>query len=102
VASLLQSAETYASVSLAADVDAAVAADANLRLMGFSAWGALICRIVDGATGAGGSNLVFVDLGATETDTRWFGPNGISARDGLSIDWTSGAGFINLHWAIAK
>ena len=89
-----------------ADVDAAVAATAGLRLMGYA------CResagtaaaatfiIVHGATGAGGTAVVPIELGPDESRSDWFGPNGIDVASGLSIDWIAGTIDCDLYWTI--
>ena len=79
---------------ITADVDAAVAAATGLRLMGYacreSAGVAAAFTIVHGATGAGGSSVVPVELAANGSDHEWFGPDGIDVASGISIDWIAG------------
>lgn len=85
----------------AADVDAAVAAAGGLRLMGFaareSAAGAAVATfsIVNGATANGGTVMVPVELLPNESAREWYGPDGIRATDGLSID--VGAGTVDVE-----
>lgn len=85
-----------ANLAVAADVDAAVVAAAGLRLMGFaakeSAGVAAVAtfNIVHGATAAGGTLLVPIELAANESVRDWFGPDGIDAANGISIDWVAG------------
>jgi hypothetical protein len=82
--------------AVVADVDAAVAASAGLRLVGFAAKesaataAAATFNIVHGATGAAGTLLVPVELSANESTRDWFGPDGIAAASGISIDWVAG------------
>lgn len=92
--------------AIAADVDAAVAASPGLRLIGFA------CResaataaaatfiIVHGATAAGGSSVVPVELTANESTREWFGPEGIAVPNGISIDWIAGTADINLFYKV--
>jgi hypothetical protein len=80
-----------------ADADAVVAANANLRLMGYAikeAAGtpaAALAAIVQGATAAAGTDLgAEHDLAANGEAFRWFGPDGLSVPGGLSVDRTTG------------
>lgn len=83
-------------LAVIADADAKVAAAPGLRLIGFackeSAVTAAVAtfNIVHGATAAGGTILVPVELAANESTRDWFGPEGIDASAGLSIDWVVG------------
>ena len=78
-----------------ADVDAAVAATAGLTLVGFAAREAhataavATFRIVHGATGAGGTAIIPVELSANESTSDWF-EDGIAVPSGLSIDHIAG------------
>jgi len=82
--------------AVAADVNAAVAAAAGLRLVGFacreSAAVAAVAtfQIIHGATAAGGTVIIPVELGADGSAREWFGPEGIACPNGLSIDWIAG------------
>lgn len=86
------------STSVTGNVDALVAArGGQLALMGFtcresaSSPGAAAFNIVDGATGAGGAQVVPVELAANSSSERaWFGPDGIKMGDGISIDHVAG------------
>lgn len=83
-------------LAVIADADAKVAAAPGLRLVGFackeSAATAAVAtfNIVRGATAAGGTILVPVKLAASESTREWFGPEGIDAATGISIDWVAG------------
>ena len=89
-----------------ADVDAAVAAATGLRLMGYS------CResagtpavaafdIVNGATGAGGTAIIAVELAANASETKWFGDTGIDASSGISINHSAGTVDVNLFYKV--
>lgn len=82
--------------AVVADVDAAVAAATGLRLVGFackeSAAAAAVAtfNIVHGATAAGGTLVVPVELAANTSAGEWFGPEGIAVPNGISIDWVAG------------
>lgn len=90
--------------NVGADVDAAVAAAAGLRLVGFAcremAGTAAVASfiIVNGATGAGGTAVVPVELAANESRSEWFGPEGIDCANGISIDWIAGAVDVHLFY----
>lgn len=88
-----------------ADVDAKVGAAAGLRLVGFAcretAGAAAKFIIVTGATGVAGTVLVPVNLAANESRDAWYGPEGLTAASGLSIDWVSGAIDIELYYKIS-
>mgnify|MGYP000097148250 CR=1 FL=1 len=95
-------------LAVVADVDAAVAAAAGLRLVGFAAKesaataAAATFNIVSGATAAGGTLLVPVELSANESARGWFGPDGIDAVAGVSIDWVAGAVDVVLFYKIVS
>lgn len=104
---VLVAASVDANAAVAADVDAAVAAATGLRLIGFasreSAATAAVASfvIVHGATAAGGTSVVPVELKADESTREWFGPDGIACPNGISIDWIAGTADINLFYKIA-
>ena len=81
---------------IVADVDAAVAAATGLRLMGYSAKEsaaapAAATGVIDiGATAAGGTPVVNLNFAASGSSSAWFGPDGIDAAAGISIDWITG------------
>lgn len=86
--------------AIVADVDPAVAASAGLRLIG---WNALAIvtgsfRIKNSATGAGGTRLASGGAVAGESIGEWYGPKGLPAPDGLSIDWILGTWDIDLYY----
>ena len=89
--------------AVAADVDAAVAAVAGLRLIGWAAKesdgtpAVATFDIKNAATGAAGAVLVPVELSANESTREWYGPEGIPADDGLSIDHIAGTFDIYLY-----
>ena len=91
------------SLSVAADVDALVAAAVGLRLIGWSCKesdgspAAASFNIKNSATGAAGSLLVPVELTANESAGDWYGPDGIDAQDGLSIDHVAGTFHVVLY-----
>lgn len=91
---------------ISADVDAAVAAQAGLRLMGFAARESAAVAavativIVHGATVAGGSSVVPIELAANASASAWFGPDGIDCASGLSIDVVAGTADVNLFYKV--
>lgn len=95
-------ASTYYNAAVSADVDAAVAAAAGVRLVGFAvretAGAAAVFAIVNGATGAAAGKVFPVNLAANESTSEWLHP-GIACASGISIDWVSGAFAIALHYA---
>lgn len=111
----LQSTDGYAHVvqegvdydingAVTANVDAAVAAATGLRLMGV-AWGesggspgAAKFTVVHGATGAGGDQVLSVDVAADVSDAKWFGPNGIKMPNGISINHSAGTVDVTLFY----
>lgn len=97
-------ASTYYNAAVSADVDAAVAAGAGTRLMGFScretAGAVAVFKIVNGATGAGANKVQVVALAANESTGDWFGPQGIACASGISVDWVSGALEITLNYVV--
>jgi hypothetical protein len=105
-AGLFAPASADVNLAVTADVDAAVAAQAGLRLVGFaareSAGVAAVAtfKIVHGATGAGGTLLVPVELAANASAAEWFGPDGIACASGLSIDWVAGEAEIVLFYKV--
>lgn len=92
--------------AIVADVDAAVAAQAGLRLVGFacreSAATAAVATfiIVHGATGAAGTAVVPVELAADGSTREWFGPDGIACPNGISIDWIAGTVDVHLFYKV--
>lgn len=91
---------------IVADVDAAVAATAGLRLMGYSAKesaaapAATTAIIVHGATGAGGTAVINLNLALSTSQTQWFGPDGIACPNGISIDWLTGRLDVELFYKV--
>lgn len=93
--------DTPASVDVNAnvtgDVEPAVAATAHLVLMGFSARetagtpAVATFRIMHGASVSGGTELVSVELNGNESAREWFGPGGIDASSGITLDHIAGA-----------
>lgn len=83
---------TYAlNAGKSADVDAAVAAAAGLRLMGYAATSAAgaVLAIVHGATGASGDSVIPINIAANGNPSAWF-PEGIPMANGISLDRVSG------------
>ena len=86
--------------AIVADVDAGVPASTNLRLMGWNARATVAgnFKIKNSATGAAGTILATVALALDEHKFAWFGPKGLDASDGLSIDWVVGTHDIELYY----
>lgn len=101
---LNKASSTDINTGITADVDAAVAASAGLRLIGFSAResagtaAAATFQIVNGATGAAAGKVFTVELNGDESRSEWFGPNGIDCANGISIDWIAGTVDVYLHY----
>ena len=101
---LQQVALTELNLAIGADVDAAVAAVAGLRLLGYSVREShgtaaiATLSIVNGATGAAAGKIVFIELAANKSETVWFGPQGIACPLGLSVDWVAGLADLTLHY----
>ena len=92
--------------AIGANVDAAVAANANLRLIGFT-WNetagtpaAAEGAIVNGATGAAAGKVGYFGGAASAGGGQWFGDRGIPCPLGISIDWTSGAINVCIYYKI--
>lgn len=97
-------AQTDVNDNISANVDAAVAAAPNLRLLGFAyreragTPAAAAFRIVHGATVAGGTTLVPVEVAANESGVVWFGEPGLAAANGLSIAVEAGTLDVELFY----
>ncbi len=83
--------------AVTADVDAAVPAHPNLRLIGWAAKeskaSAAVAAfdIVHGATGSGGDAIIPIALNPDETAREWYGPEGgILCPAGISIQHVAG------------
>lgn len=82
--------------AVAADVEPAVAAVRGLRLIGWAAResdgtpAVATFRLMNGADVAGGTLLVPVELAANESAREWYGPEGIDAVNGITIDHIAG------------
>ncbi len=99
-------ADVELNAAVVADVDAAVAADPNLILLGYSvresksAEAVATIVIVNGATGAAAGKLVHIELAASTSETVWLGDRGIHCPLGLSIDWITGEVDISLYYKV--
>lgn len=99
-----QAASADVNAGVTADVEPAVAAATGLRLVGFMARetdgtpDVATGRIMNGATVAGGSEILGFELAANESQFFWFWP-GIAAENGLSIDHIAGTFDIVLYHA---
>lgn len=93
-------AEVDNNVALVADVDLAVPAAPGLRYLGFSckesdAIPAATTFIVLHGDMATGTVLDTVELGLNESAREWYGPEGMNAENGISIDWVVGT--VDVH-----
>ena len=90
--------------AVGADVDAAVAASAGLRLIGWAAretaGAAAHAKIVHGATGAAGTLVVPISLAANSCATGWYGSEGVPMANGISIDWIDGGLDVTLFYRL--
>lgn len=88
-------ARTDFSAAVAATRDAVVPGANNLRFMGYSfresGGAAAQFRIRNSAVGASGAVMRNVVLAANQEIHEWFGPNGILAENGISIERVAGA-----------
>ena len=88
---------------ISTNVDAAVAAVAGLRLMGYaireSAGSEAVATviIVHGATGAAAAKVVPIELAASNSKHEWFG-DGIPMPNGISIDVVAGTVDLTLFY----
>ena len=92
------------SAAIGANIDAAVAARAGLRLTGYSIResdgtpAVAAVEIVNGATGAWGTSIAQIELAASTSETVWFGDSGIDCSYGISLNWTTGTVDINFFY----
>ena len=104
---ILKGSEVDRNAGITADVNAAVAAAGGLRLTGYScresagAAAAATIAIVHGATVAGGTQVVYVELAANGSETVWLGDAGISVDSGISIEVIAGTADVNLFYKVA-
>jgi len=107
-AGLFIPASVSVNAAVVANVDAAVAAQSGLRLMGYSSKesagtpAAATFRIINGATGATNAPVVNVNHALSTSQTQWFGPDGISCPAGLSIDWLTGQVDVELFYKVVN
>lgn len=103
---VLGGALSVTNAAVAADDNATVAANAGLRLLGFSAAesagtpAVAEAKIVNGATGAAAGKVVDIGLVASDSKQAWFGPGGIACPLGISIDHVAGTLDITVHYII--
>lgn len=92
--------------AITADQEATIAAVQGLKLMGFacreSAGTPAVAtfRIMNGATVAAGSVLAPVELSANESRGDWYGPDGVDASNGLTIDVIAGTVDVTLFYKL--
>lgn len=84
------------SAGFTADVDALVAANTGIFLLGLSwresAGSAAVAtfQVVNGATGAATGKVFVAEVAANGSGWAWFGPQGIPCPLGISIDHIAG------------
>lgn len=83
----------------------AVAAQAGLRLLGYSiresaAAAAAASVIIRHGTSTAGAPLAFVELDLDQSVTVWFGPDGLAAAGGIFIDRTAGETHIVIFYKV--
>lgn len=89
--------------ALAADADAAVAAAAGLRIVGYScresagSEAVATFRIMHGATVTGGTVVFNEELAASKSNTEWTWP-GIPCPNGISIDRIAGTVDVDIFY----
>lgn len=97
----------YEAAGVTADDDLAVAANKGLFLLGYSikesAGSPAVAtgNIVHGVDVATGQKVVYVELAANASDTKWFGDTGIYCPAGLTIDHVAGTFDIILYYRVA-
>ncbi len=85
----------YVKAALTADDEAAIAANKNLRLVGWSiresksAAAVATVTIQHGATQAAGTSLYHIELAADKSNEEWLWP-GIPVPNGLTLDHIAG------------
>jgi len=105
---LFVAATAISTAAITANADAVVAAQAGLRLMGYSSKesagtpAAATFRIINGATGATAAPIVNVNHALSTSETAWFGPDGIACTAGLSIDWLTGQVDVVLFYKVVN
>lgn len=97
-------ASVQVNLAIVADVNAAVAAVAGLRLMGYAVreTAAAVANvvIVHGATVGASTYLVPVKLAANESKVHNFGPDGLACPNGISIDWVAGTLDVIIYYKV--
>ncbi len=94
--------------AITADVDAAVGGEIGLVLMGFAAResgssaAVATFRIMRGPTVTEGTVLLPIELSANQSTGDWFGPEGINAEGGLTIDRIAGEFDVTLFYRIVR
>jgi hypothetical protein len=95
--------QVVVSADATADVDLAVAADDQLVIMGYciaetAAVPAVAeVQIINGADGTG-QIVAPVFCAASATHNAWFGPQGIPARDGITIERIAGTTSVSVYY----
>ncbi|MBL4707108.1 MAG: hypothetical protein JKY48_01530 [Flavobacteriales bacterium] len=99
------SASTDSNTSVTSNINNAVSSAGGLSLVGFScaesaASPAAASFVIKHGGVSGGTNIIYVELAASSTDTKYFGDSGIACANGISIDWIAGEYDISLFYKV--
>lgn len=90
---------TYTTIASASGDEAGVAAAHGLRLMGYSvretAAGAATLNLEHG-TANSSPVLAAINLAASASETKWFGPQGLPCSSGIWVERLTGSTQVNL------
>lgn len=98
--------QVFHNAAVAADVDAAVAADANLVLMGYTyaettgSPAIYEFMIVNGPTGATATKVASEGGPASGGGGMWFGDRGIPCPLGISVDFVTGTINLTIYYKV--
>ncbi len=91
---------------ITANQEAIVAATIGLVLMGWNAResdgtpAVATVRVLNGATVAGGTSLLTVELAANQSAGEWYGPGGLDSPNGLSLEVIAGTLDVDIYYKI--
>ena len=101
-AAVLRKAVSTVDCGTGTDDEVAVAATPGLRLMGFSSTedaGAAATLILH-AAGSAASPVFAWSLAASESRSEWFGPQGLSAPNGIFLERVTGTSRVTVHYLV--
>lgn len=96
---------TITAIAAGTGDEAAVAATANMRLMGYSVKetaAAVATLVLHHGTSASGTATAFVNLAAAGSTTEWFGPQGIPMPSGVWIERLTGTTAVTVYTKVAS